>query len=394
MKKELWIVIFVCFVNALSISLVVPVMYPYGKGFGLSEFEVSLLLTLFSAFQFIATPIIGRLSDYYGRKNLLAVSLFGTCLSNVLAFLAPTAAILYVARILDGVTGGNNSVAAAVISDLTPPQDRPKAFGLFGAAFGVAFIVGPLLSIALQSISLSAPFLGSAVAALIATIATFLFLPETLKTPEKKKLTLSDLGFEDIFTGFFRPQIGSVLILTFLATLIFGIFQFGFQPYAVNVLNASTQQVSLILLLYGIMSVIVQMKLVPLFVGKLGYFGSLVLGFIGTSTVLCLFLIPTSFWYFLVLAPFFGMFAFIFRPLLGALVSLNSRPEDQGIAMGLLESYASLALTVGPLLGGFVATYSLDLPFYAAAGAGALALLFAVTNRQIFHVKKSQRADF
>jgi len=394
MKKELWIVVFVSFVNALSISLIVPVMYAYGRSFNLNEFQISLLLTLFSAFQFLATPIIGRLSDYHGRKWLLAISLFGTCLSNILAFLAPTAMVLYLARILDGVTGGNNSVAQAVISDITEPKDRAKAFGMFGAAFGLAFIVGPLISIPLQSVSLATPFLASAVAALIATLLTIFFLPETLKTPERKKITLRDLGFVDIFTGFARPQVGTVLALSFFATLIFGIFQFGFQPYVMNVLSATAQQVSLILLLYGVMSVIVQMKLVPLFVKKLGYFGSLVLSFIGTITILSLFLVPTNFWYFLALAPFFALFAFLSRPILSAIVSTNSRPEDQGIALGLMESYGSLALTIGPLLGGLVATSNLGYPFYAAAGAGVVALLFAVSNRQIFHVSAKNRANF
>ena len=347
-------------------------------------------MTLFSGFQFLATPLIGRLSDYYGRKGLLAICLFGTCVSNVLAFFAGGPALLYLARILDGITGGNNSVAQAVVSDITEPKDRPKAFGLFGASWGMAFIVGPLLSIPLQNISISAPFLGSALMALLATLLTLFLLPETLKQPETKPLKFKELGFIDILTGFKRPHTGPLLILAFLSSLVFGIFQFGFQPYILSTFQASTQDLSLVLLTYGIMIVVVQVFIVPQVVKKLGYLASLLIGLSGTAVVLSLFLVPTQFIYFLMLAPLFGLFAFMFRPVLSALVSTKSRKEDQGIALGLIESYGSLALTIGPFLGGVASEYNTGYPFYVAAGVAGVGIVFTLKNRRAINAKNKQ----
>ena len=111
-------------------------VYPYAKQFGLNDFQASLLTTTFALSQFFGTPILGRLSDRLGRKYILVFSLAGTMIANLVASMAATAWLLYIARMLDGLTGGNTSVASAVISDITTPEQRPKAFGIFGAILG------------------------------------------------------------------------------------------------------------------------------------------------------------------------------------------------------------------------------------------------------------------
>ena len=123
-----WIITLVAFINAVSFTIIIPVLYPYAKQFGLSDFEASLLTTAYAAAQFIGTPILGRLSDRMGRKPLLIISLLGTVVANLMASLAPFAWFLLIARVLDGITGGNTSIAQAINSDITTQAQHTKAF--------------------------------------------------------------------------------------------------------------------------------------------------------------------------------------------------------------------------------------------------------------------------
>lgn len=383
LSKNILIVTLVSFVNAISLAMIIPVLYVYGREFGLSEIEISLLLALFALAQFMATPIIGRLSDYYGRKPLLVISLFGTVLSNIMAFLAPTGAILLLARIFDGITGGNNSVAQAIISDSTEPEERAQAFGLFGAAFGMAFIIGPLLSIPLQSISTEAPFLGSAAIALLGTLITIFFLPETNTNPETEKLRLNNLGFGQIITGLRRDVVQEILILKFISALIFGVFQFGFQPYSVNVLGADSEGISIALVVFGIFSVISQAIVVPQLVARINYFKTLVAGSTLTSIALVIFLLPQDYTLFLMIIPLFAIPGNIFRPVLSALMSINATKKDQGLGMGLLESYFALATGIGPILGGIVAeVLGFSSPFILASLLALTTAAYAISQRE------------
>ena len=113
--------------------------------FGLNDFQTSLLFSIYSLSQFFATPVIGKLSDRFGRKPLLIISLTGTVVANLIAGTATTAIVLFAARFLDGITGGNVSVAQAIISDVTTPANRAKGFSINGAAFGLGFVLGPVI---------------------------------------------------------------------------------------------------------------------------------------------------------------------------------------------------------------------------------------------------------
>lgn len=377
MKREQLIVTFIAFVNAMSVSVVIPVIYSYAIQYGLNDFEASLLLTLFALSQFVATPIIGRLSDYYGRKPLLAVSLAGTAASNLMAAFAPSAVFLFIARILDGITGGNNSVAQAVISDITEEKDRAKAFGMFGAAFGVAFILGPILSIVLVNISLAAPYLASAVLAAVATLITVFLLPETLQKKETKRLTLGGLGFADVIKGLFIPVIGSILITLFMSTLFFNVFVFAFQPYIINVLGESETQVAMILVIAGLSNVVAQIGVLPRVTGKFKNTSILITSFIITSVSLILFILPQAYWPVLIITPLFSGSVALSRPIITALISLNTKPEDQGVALGIGESYFSLAGAIGPAFGGLLVTsFSTQTPFIVSAILGIITAFY------------------
>src|SRR5258705_6660863 len=139
-NRNLLIIALIALVNMLGYGIVIPILYAYSKKFGLSDFQNGLLFATFSICQFAATPIIGRLSDKYGRRPLLLISIIGTALSFFIMAFAPSALFLFIARALDGLTAGNIPVAFAVISDSTKPEERPRAFGLIGSAFSFGFV--------------------------------------------------------------------------------------------------------------------------------------------------------------------------------------------------------------------------------------------------------------
>lgn len=182
---QFWIVASIAFINSVSFTIIIPVLYPYAKQFGLSDFQASLLTTAYSLSQFLGTPVLGQLSDRWGRKPLLVVSLLGTVVSNLVAAIAGVPWLLFSARILDGITGGNNSVAQALVSDMTSPEQRTQAFGIYSGLFRLGFVAGPPLSYLAQTVppirgvsSLGMSFLVSAAIALLAAVLCCFFLPE------------------------------------------------------------------------------------------------------------------------------------------------------------------------------------------------------------------------
>lgn len=215
-------------INALSYGTIIPLLYPYAARFGLSPLGTGLLFSTYSLFQLLATPIIGKLSDRFGRKPLLLGSLFGTSVSLALFASATTVPMLFVARILDGITGGNISVAQAVITDTTSGRERTKSFGIIGASFGVGFLLGPALGGIMSAYSLTAPFWLAASIAFAGSIIGWIVLPETLSNRRRffwqmfvTKQNVVIVGIKELirslwllFNSFRAPKIGALFMVT------------------------------------------------------------------------------------------------------------------------------------------------------------------------------------
>jgi multidrug resistance protein len=180
-NKNLLIVAIIAMVNALGYGIIIPILYTYNSKFGLTDFQNGLLFAVFSLCQFLATPVIGRLSDRYGRRPLLLISVAGTAVSFFMMAMAPNMWWLFVARALDGITAGNIPVLSAIISDTMDPKERAKGFGVIGASFGFGFIFGPAISALTVGIADWMPFVIAGVMSVIAVIVTSIILPETNK---------------------------------------------------------------------------------------------------------------------------------------------------------------------------------------------------------------------
>src|SRR5258708_2905865 len=178
-NKTLMILMFIMLINALAYGTIIPLLYPYSQRFGIGPAGLGILFASFSLAQFLATPVLGRLSDKYGRKPILLICLLGTSVSLALFASATSIPMLFFARIIDGVTGGNISVAQAVIADSTSGEERAKSFAMLGASFGVGFTFGPALGGLVGSFGLAAPFWLASVLALAGTFLVFIILIQT-----------------------------------------------------------------------------------------------------------------------------------------------------------------------------------------------------------------------
>lgn len=401
MSRNFWIIALISFINSLSFTVLIPILYLYGRQLQLDDFQTSLLFAIYASSQFFATPIIGKLSDRFGRKPLLILSLAGTVIANLMAGTATTAAVLFFARFLDGITGGNASVAQAVISDVTPPEQRARAFGINGAAFGMGFIMGPAISLLAQKAALNTPlgksfgasFLVSAVIAAIALILTIFGLPETLKTnpsQSPKSINFFDLGLENLLKGLFMPKIGILLMINFLTGLTFTLFTFAFQPYFINVIKQNSDALTLMFLLFGVLGVIMQTLGIAQMTKRLQLVQILFLGLFIRSLSFVLMPIWVNLYYFVAVCILFSLLNSVVQPMISALISLNTSPAEQGTMLGINSSYLSISNAFGPVIAGLVVNQnnpsSYGYPLYIAGICTFLVLILAIAKQKDYAI--------
>ncbi len=378
-NRNTLIIALIAVVNALGYGIIIPIQYSYGLTYGLSDFQNGLLFSLFSFCQFLATPIIGRLSDKYGRRPLLITSIAGTALSFFMMAFAPNALFLFIARALDGITAGNIPVASAVISDTTTKENRARGFGIIGASFGFGFVFGPAISGLTVGISSHLPFIIAGTIALIAVVITTIFLPETNKhIGEVKKEKL--FNFKALWHSLFAPATGPVFLITFFYFLAFACaIIYGFQPFTQKILGVTITQNAYLFTLFGTIGLLSQVFLVQRFVKKFGLRKAFSSAIIITAGSFLLMFLSRSLAVFVIAAVGLGLFNGFAQTLIPTILSRETDERSQGTMLGLNASYQSMGMIFGPILGGVLATFAIPLPLLA--GAVILLLCFFLSFR-------------
>src|SRR5207253_2551973 len=235
MKRSPLLVIFITvFIDLIGFGIVIPVLpyYASATGFGATPRQVGLLFASYSVMQLVFAPVLGRLSDKYGRRPVLLVSILGTCAGFLILGFATTLWMLFVGRIIDGISGGNISTAQAYIADVTTKENRAKGMGLIGAAFGLGFVFGPAIGGILSRWGINVPFLFAGGLAFANAILLYFTLPETVTPDHPARVSAaSGRGWKQLIDSLKRPRLGFVLTIYFLSIVAFSIMTASFSLF-------------------------------------------------------------------------------------------------------------------------------------------------------------------
>lgn len=376
--RKLFPILLIIFTNILGGGVILPILPLYAEGaFGGTILQITLLSTAYFAAQFLAAPWLGKLSDRIGRRPVLLISQLGTIaafilfifagpLGETLSQLLPWLPIsggmvmLYLARILDGLTGGNITTAQAYVSDVTEEEDRAHGLGLLQGAFGVGFIFGPAFGGVLSNYGSTVPFIGAALITTVTFLLTFFTLQESLSQEVRDQVQIESRAALPLSELLKERTIVLLLAVTFFSTLAFSALPATFALYANDVLFAGTiapdrvqLAIGLMLTLHGLLTVITQVGLLQPLVKRLGEQRLLVVGDLSLFAAMLGVGLATS----PVLAALaFAPFAFgqgVTQPSLQSLMTRFGQRGAGGRLLGYYQAARSLALIFGPVWSGF-----------------------------------------
>jgi DHA1 family tetracycline resistance protein-like MFS transporter len=375
-SSVLRIVFLTVFIDLLGFGIVIPLLPLYAEKYRPSALAFGLLMSSYSAMQFLFAPLLGRLSDRFGRRPVILFSLAGTVIGYLLFAFARSLTLLFASRLLDGATGGNIGTAQAIIADTTSREDRARGMGLVGMAFALGFIFGPAIGGFTVAISQTAPGLAAASLSFAALVWAFWKLPETRPEggpPER----FSVFSFATLARAFRRPEIGALMFLSLVMTTAFAMFESTFAQFVSLRLSAGPSTVAWFFVFVGVCSAIVQGVLVRRLVKRFGEGRLVVLGGVLLIAGFAGLKLADSVPIFLVMIATIALGIGITTPTLSSLVSKRSAAAEQGEILGAYQSMSSLGRVVGPF-GSENLYFRLgpDWPHVAAAAleAGVLAL--------------------
>lgn len=376
-KKRTFNIFLIVFIDLLGFGLILPLLPYYADSYGASPGVIGLLSASYAAAQLIGAPWLGRLSDRYGRRPILIISIFGTFLSLLLlgsaeylgkliaelisngtatTLLINTCVIflLFTSRIMDGLTGGNISVAQAYITDITDESNRASGLGLIGAAFGLGFIFGPAIGGLLSTWGYALPAFVAAGLAGINLISVILALPESLPEKARQDIQTRSFTMKHLQEALKRPRVGPLLNIRFFYGLAWSLFQSIFPLFALYQLNLNSQQTGFVLTYVGILAAFVQGYLVGKLVVK---YQEKNLIFIGAIVLLFAFFAwaftPSVLYLIFILAPI-AFAAGILNTLLNSSLTKVVYPEEVGGILGISASVESSTRVIAPSIGGFM----------------------------------------
>jgi DHA1 family tetracycline resistance protein-like MFS transporter len=349
-NRQMMTIFLVVFIDLLGFGIILPLLPYIAEKYAATPVMIGLLSGAYSLFQFVAGPILGRLSDRYGRKKLLIISQLGSMVGYVLLALAGSLPLLFLSRIIDGITGGNISIAQAYMADVTDKKTRAKGMGLLGAAFGIGFMFGPAIGGFLSQWGFAAPALFAAAISLISTITTAVFLQETVDIEKAKFSPKTAMNFRELKQVLSTAPISTLILIFFLLSLGFSGMQGTYALFVQAKFAWGPTQVGYIFALIGVIAIVTQVKVLSLVTAKLGEYQTLIVsvlilalgfGIISLTGYLPLFLVGNA------LIPLGNSLA---NPTLSAIATESIPKEEYGETLGLLQSSGSLGRIFGPVM--------------------------------------------
>ncbi len=361
------IIIFVTvFIDLIGFGMVIPILPYYANTppFNATPRDIGFLVASYSLMQFFFSPVLGRLSDRYGRRPILFFSLLGSAVGYAVIGFAHTIFLVFLGRIIGGITGGNISTAQAYIADVTSKKNRAKGMGLFGAAFGLGFIFGPATAGILSKYGVHVPFFFAAALSLANAIALYFILPESLKKNARAIVPASKNRILELFESLNNKEFREINLVYFLLVTAFSIMTYAFVLYTAYRFGYTPEQNGYLFAFVGTVSIVAQGFLFGRLEKKFGETPLIVVGCI--LMFVSLFAIP-------IVGPQTGGLSALLigtavlsfgnslaSPGLTSLASKTADEHEQGRTLGVMQSGASLARAMGPMLGGFLLNNALD----------------------------------
>lgn len=388
-KAVFKILFLIVMVDMLGTGILIPLLPFYALHFNATYVQTTLLLSVYSACQFIATPILGAVSDRVGRRPVLVFSQLGSVcawtmlgLATCLDWGSPTVALalIYISRVIDGISGGNVSAAQAYVSDIVHGRERAKYMGMLGAAFGIGFTLGPAMGGLLGHFNASLPAFVAGGFSLTAATLSYLRLPESWKPGEQSaKWTVARA-----IALVRHPVLAGLSITWFLSMTSFVVLEAVFAMFMKDRFQFRELGVGMIFTLAGITIIIVQGRLIGPLTRRFGEWNLAIIGPILVAVAMLL-VAQSNFVgvaALLVVAILFNATGRSLQtPTMNAIVSHQAPPEDQGAAFGLFQGAGSFARIFSPAIAGLMFERSRSLPFFVAAGISVLASIVLIVTR-------------
>jgi DHA1 family tetracycline resistance protein-like MFS transporter len=354
-KRALGLIFFITLMDVVGMTILFPVA-PYVVGrYSSDALMVTMLTVIYAAAQFVAAPILGKLSDRYGRRPVLLVSVLGSAIGYFVFGIGGALWVLFAARLIDGITAGNQSTAMAYLADVSKPEERAKTFTLVGMAFGLGFILGPALGGALGQVSLDAPaFLAGAVS-LANVILIALWLPESLPAGrrERSAFRVRDLNPLVSISEIARKPGMALLLLAFcLFTFAFDGANTVITVFLVQKFFALPWQMGLLMVLSGIAMAFVQGGLVNKLVPRFGEKAVAATSLLGLAASYLAIVVAPAFWMIFPIEVLGTSAAGFIWPTFGSLTTNRVSEQEQGKLAGVNAALGSLMSVFGPLTAG------------------------------------------
>ena len=355
-------------VDIFAFTLVIPLLAIYAEHLGATPLAATLLVSIYAVCQLISGPLLGRVSDRIGRKPMLLVSQVGTFAGLLVMASAGTLWVLYVARVIDGATAGNLSLAQAYISDNTAPENRARSFGLIGIAFGLGFFLGPSVTGYLVQFGLRAPIYAAAALSLTSIACTALLLPNQQPPaasgaaagdagPAGKRLGIVEWGAYVQYLE--RPVLGALLVQMLLFGFSFTTFTSGFALFAERTFSwnghpFTPREIGYLFAYAGFLGIILQGGLIGRLVKQFGEPVLVATGFCSMGLAYLLLGMIHDIGPLLVVTTLAAFGQGVLRPTLTSLITQNAGRHEQGVVLGLNTSLMSVAQILAPPLGGWL----------------------------------------
>jgi DHA1 family tetracycline resistance protein-like MFS transporter len=387
-KPAIIFIFITLFLDIFGIGVIIPVLPKLveelqGGNISAAAHSVGWLSAFYALMQFVFSPVLGSLSDRFGRRPVILASLFGSGVDYLVLAWAPTIGWLYLARIVSGVTAANFSAASAYIADVTSPEKRAAGFGMIGAAFGLGFIAGPAVGGLLGDYGLRVPFLVAAAITLLNWLYGAFVLPESLAPENRRPFTWASAHPIKALAALGRWPLVKGLAGTHFLTMVAGnIYQCLWVLYTGNRYGWNSKQVGLSLALVGVMAAIVQGGLAGRILKIIGERRGVYIGLLAMSVAMACYGTATQGWmvYFIILI---GSLAGIGSPATQSIISQSVPADEQGTVQGALNSITSVSGIIAPILWTWLFSWSIaqernpQLPGLAFYGASIVSLVAA-----------------